>query len=116
MQDLTKSPEVFRAFAHPIRLRILNLLLERRELCVFDLCEVLGESQPNVSRHLIQLRRAGLVTVRQVGTWKYHSLTKRTNGFPMCLLGCMSSCLNDCHLLSDDEDRLRKVKCHTPPR
>ncbi len=67
---LTATPDLFRAFADPTRLRLLNLLLER-ELCVCDLCAVLDEIQPKVSRHLAYLRRAGLVTVRSDGNWKH---------------------------------------------
>ena len=39
---LTTTPDLFRAFADPTRLRILNLLLED-ELCVCELCHALGE-------------------------------------------------------------------------
>ena len=51
-----EPPDLFRAFADATRLRLLNLLLER-EICVCDLCEILGEIQPKVSRHLAILRR-----------------------------------------------------------
>ena len=57
---LATTPDLFRAFADPTRLRILNLLVEG-EVCVCDLCGVLGEIQPKISRHLAYLRRAGLV-------------------------------------------------------
>jgi ArsR family transcriptional regulator len=40
------APDLFGAFANPTRLRILNLLQEAKEICVCDLCEVLGEPQP----------------------------------------------------------------------
>jgi len=55
------------------RLRILALLLGR-ELCVCDLTEVLGISQPGVSQHMRRLRRTGFVHERRGGQWIYYSL------------------------------------------
>ncbi len=64
---------LFRGFADPTRLRLLNLLAVG-ELCVCDLVEILSLPQPLVSRHLTYLRRAGLVDVRRVGRFAYHRL------------------------------------------
>ena len=49
-----------RAAAEPTRLRLLALCA-RGALCVSDLCEVLGQSQPRLSRHLKLLVEAGLL-------------------------------------------------------
>ncbi len=65
---------VFTALAHPLRLRALLLLHREKELCVCELTHALGVSQPMISRHLAQLRRAGLVTDRRQGTWVYYQL------------------------------------------
>ena len=62
------APDVFGAFANPLRLRILNLLQEEVEICVCDLCEVVAVAVPKVSRHLALLREAGWVDVRRDGT------------------------------------------------
>ena len=51
---------LFKALSDPTRLRIVNLL-DAQSLCVRDLQEVLGLSQPLVSRHLAILRAANLV-------------------------------------------------------
>lgn len=53
--------------AEPVRLRLLALASEE-ELAVGELAGLLGESQPNVSRHLTPLKQAGLVLVRREGT------------------------------------------------
>ena len=55
------APDLFGAFASPTRLRILNLLQQQKEICVCDLCCVLEEPQPKVSRHLALLERAKVV-------------------------------------------------------
>jgi ArsR family transcriptional regulator len=106
---LRTTPDLFRAFADPTRLRLLNLLLEG-ELCVCELCDVLDEIQPKVSRHLAYLRRAGLVTVRQEGKWKYYAVRRRPTGLCRTLLDCVRTCLREMDVLEDDLSRLRKVR------
>ena len=59
--------ELYRVLAEPVRLRLLALASEE-ELAIGELAGLLGESQPNVSRHLTPLKQAGLVLVRREGT------------------------------------------------
>lgn len=53
--------------AEPLRLRVLALAAAE-ELAIGELAQLLGESQPNVSRHLKSLRSAGLLAERKEGT------------------------------------------------
>ena len=55
----------FRGLGEPTRLRILELLLQRGELSVGQLVDLLGEAQPKVSNHLACLRWCGFVTTRR---------------------------------------------------
>lgn len=55
---------VYEALAEPTRRRILDLLRDRPRL-VGELVDLLGISQPGVSKHLRVLREVGLVSVRQ---------------------------------------------------
>jgi ArsR family transcriptional regulator len=103
---LSTTPDLFRAFADPTRLRLLNLLLEG-ECCVCDLCTVLDEIQPKVSRHLAYLRRAGLVTVRTEGKWKHYAITRHAEGLHRTLLNCVRSCLREMEELQADLTRLK---------
>lgn len=66
--------DFFAALAHPLRLRMLMLLQQEGELCVCELTHTLEVSQPMVSRHLAQLREAGLVADRRQGLWIYYRL------------------------------------------
>jgi DNA-binding transcriptional ArsR family regulator/protein-L-isoaspartate O-methyltransferase len=59
--------ELYRLLGDPFRLRLLALTSED-ELAVGELAELLGESQPNVSKHVAILKRAGLVSVRKQAT------------------------------------------------
>ena len=58
------------ALADPTRLRILALL-RSMELSVGELAQVLGQSQPRVSRHLKILADAGLVERHKEGAWVF---------------------------------------------
>jgi ArsR family transcriptional regulator len=61
------------ALADPTRLRILNLLREQ-EVCVACFTDVLGDSQPKISRHLAYLRNAGIVEARRDGKWMHYRI------------------------------------------
>ena len=65
--------DALRAIAEDTRLRILSVL-RHGELTVTDLTEILGQSQPRVSRHLRLLVDAGLVTKHREGTWAFFRL------------------------------------------
>jgi DNA-binding transcriptional ArsR family regulator len=67
------TPDLFRALADPTRLRILALL-RAMELSVGELAQVLGQSQPRVSRHVKILIDAGLAERRKEGSWVVLSL------------------------------------------
>jgi len=66
---------LIKALSDPTRLRMVNLL-DAQSLCVGDLQEVLGLSQPRVSRHLAILRAANLVRTRRQGTRVCYSLSR----------------------------------------
>ena len=75
MSPAASKPEmlqkVFKTFADPTRARIL-MLLEREELAVQELMDVLGMAQSRVSRHLAILREAGLLQDRRDGTYVFY--------------------------------------------
>lgn len=70
---------VFKTLADPTRLRILALL-EREELAVQELMDVLGMAQSRVSRHLGILREAEVVIDRREGTWVLYRLALPEDG------------------------------------
>jgi ArsR family transcriptional regulator len=64
---------IFRALADPTRLRIFHLL-RAMELSIGELAQVLGQSQPRVSRHVKILADAGLAERRKEGSWVFLGL------------------------------------------
>nr|WP_298725016.1 metalloregulator ArsR/SmtB family transcription factor [uncultured Steroidobacter sp.] len=71
MSSFLSAVSALRAAAEPTRLRLLALLA-RAELTVGEICEVIGQSQPRVSRHLKLLCDAGLLDRFREQLWVYY--------------------------------------------
>jgi ArsR family transcriptional regulator len=68
--SLNKLVDVLKAAAEPTRMRLL-VLLTSGDLTVSDMTDILGQSQPRISRHLKLLTEAGLVERYQEGAWAW---------------------------------------------
>jgi ArsR family transcriptional regulator, arsenate/arsenite/antimonite-responsive transcriptional repressor len=67
--------EFFRALGHPIRIRLLELLVTRAEVSVQELQRALELDQPIVSQQLARLRASGIVVATRSGTATRYSVT-----------------------------------------
>ncbi len=74
LEDLLAA---LRAVAEPTRLRLL-VLCSRGELTVSELAQILGQSQPRVSRHLKLLCEAGLLDRFREGSWVFYKVSAGT--------------------------------------
>lgn len=74
-----QAVEILRAAGEPTRLRVLALLA-REELSVLELCTILDQSQPRVSRHLKLLAEAGLIERFPDGAWVFYRLAAHGAG------------------------------------
>lgn len=70
----TLKAEFFRALAHPVRIRLLELLVTGGETSVQDLQRTLGIDQPIVSQQLARLRAGGIVVGKKRGTVTRYSV------------------------------------------
>ncbi len=96
-----------RAVAEETRLRVL-LLLREGELSVSDLTDILGQSQPRISRHLKVLVEAGLVRRHREGSWAFFRLSEEIGAE---LLGPVLAAIDHGDLrLSEDRERLAAVR------
>jgi ArsR family transcriptional regulator len=75
-EEANATAAVFRSLSDPNRVKIINLLATQREdeVCICDLTEPLGLSQPTVSHHMKKLLDVGLVEREQRGKWAYFAL------------------------------------------
>lgn len=107
----TQAPDpgsLLAAFAHPTRLRILNLL-HAGDLCVGDIVRLLDVPQPTASRHLGQLREAGLVSSRKEGLWIYYALAEPGSPFHAKLVECLACCFREVPELAADLTAARRL-------
>ena len=101
---------LFAALADRTRLRVLNLL-RAGEVCVCYFVEILGESQPKVSRHLAYLRRAGVVHARRDGKWIHYSLAKPGDPSMAQVLESTLAALDRDKQMQRDRSLLERVCC-----
>jgi ArsR family transcriptional regulator len=75
-EEAARTAALFKLLSDPTRLRLVSLIAaaEGGEVCVCDLPEALGVSQPTVSHHLKALHGGGLVTREQRGKWAYYAI------------------------------------------
>lgn len=105
MEDLLQG---LKAAGEPTRLRILAILA-RTELTVSELCRVLGQTQPRVSRHLKLLCDAGLLDRHMQGTSAFFRPARTGPGRP--LFDAIISLINaDNRALEKDFARLAAVR------
>lgn len=66
--------KVLKALAHPTRLKLVDILSDHDEVCVCDLTEAVGTDMSTVSRHLSQLKNAGIVESEKHGQMVFYRL------------------------------------------
>lgn len=101
---------VFRAIGEETRLRIMALLL-RGELTVSEITQILGQSQPRVSRHLKILTDAGLVEKFREGSWMFYRVTAPAPDATDAILGAVEA-LNVAgdRVIARDGDRFQQSR------
>ncbi len=77
------------AVADPVRLRLLSMLTsaEAGEVCVCEMVEPLGRSQPTVSHHLKVLADAGLIVGEKRGRWVWYRAVPERMAYLRAVLG-----------------------------
>ncbi len=100
----------FQALGDYTRLRLLNLM-GNQEICVCYLVEILGQSQPKISRHLAYLRNAGIVTARRDGKWMHYRIVMPPNSGAAKVLGEILEWLKEEKPMQADRARLTRACC-----
>ncbi|GIU82733.1 MAG: ArsR family transcriptional regulator [Acidobacteria bacterium] len=100
---------LFLALADKTRLRILNLLAHC-EISVHTLTEILGESQPKISRHLAFLRKAELVKTRREGKWIYYKMAEIKNEHLKNILNNLIEWISSDETMQKDYSKLLELQ------
>lgn len=106
-------PLLFKALADETRARATLLIAQEGELCVCELTEALGQSQPKISRHLAQLREAGVLQDQRRGQWVYYRIQPALPAWAGELLHAAALANRD--WLSADTARLRAMANRPSP-
>ena len=101
---------LFAALSDRTRLRLLNLM-DGREVCVCYFVEILGQSQPKISRHLAYLRRAGVVAARREGKWMHYGIVVPSNSGAARILRETLAVLREDKGMQQDLGRLNRACC-----
>jgi ArsR family transcriptional regulator len=101
---------LFEALSDRTRLRLLNLM-DGREVCVCYFVEILGQSQPKISRHLAYLRNASLVTARREGKWMHYSLRLPADDGASAILQATLATLKADREMQRDRAKLERACC-----
>ena len=100
----------YMALADNTRLRLLNLMRDEEiRVCFFT--EVLGGSQPKISRHLAYLRNAGLVEARRDGKWMHYSIKEPSDANARLVLEAALRWLDSRADMRSDRERYENVCC-----
>ena len=103
MFNLTKF---FKALSNDTRLRIMALIFHN-EMCVCEICDVIEESQPKVSRHLAKLRNANLVRDERQSQWVFYYFNIE-NKTASEIMSTIIKNIDDHPQLSTDRKKLNK--------
>jgi ArsR family transcriptional regulator, arsenate/arsenite/antimonite-responsive transcriptional repressor len=99
---MDKLTDFFKMLSDETRLRIL-VLLHHKKLCVCQICGIMEESQPKVSKHLAKLRDMGFVKDERQEQFIYYSLNLQKEVYENILLDIVKNIDNFAPLKNDIE-------------
>ncbi|MEO1092565.1 MAG: metalloregulator ArsR/SmtB family transcription factor [Pseudomonadota bacterium] len=108
---LSRVLEALRAAAEPTRLRLIAICAAG-EWTVTELTQIVGQSQPRVSRHLKVLAEAGLLDRFREGNWVFYRLADRTEGIARRLVDLLPPAPE----LERDQRRLEDIRAERQRR
>ncbi|MCJ7665840.1 MAG: metalloregulator ArsR/SmtB family transcription factor [Actinobacteria bacterium] len=105
--DLKNIEKTIKALADKNRIRIIYILKARRDLCVCEITDIIGLSQPTISSHLKLLENAGLLESYKNGLWVNYNISSQLDPSSSEILEIIYNDLEkDKQILSD----MRKLK------
>jgi len=112
-KQMNQLTDIARALADPNRVRLLVACLDR-ERCVCQLVELLDLSNASISKHLAELRRAGLLESRKEARWVHYRVPASPEAMVGDALRFVSvHALND-ELIKGDRIKLEQIDCIEP--
>jgi ArsR family transcriptional regulator len=96
--SLVFGVQLFKALSEEPRVRILNLMYMKGEMCITDLEIILEFTQAKTSRHLSYLKNSGIVNARKADQWVFYSIKEEVTD----LIKLIFEYFNKDHILLKD--------------
>ena len=109
MDNLRNINKTLKALSDEGRLRILSLLNSKKDLCVCEIKEIMGLSQPAISSQLKILEGAGLVQYEKDGRWINYNINKEMDREIKKILDSVLLNIKNDHRIIDDSIKLKKT-------
>ena len=109
MDNLKNITKTIKAVSDEGRLRILSLLNLKKDLCVCEIKEVIGLSQPTISSHLKILEGAELVKYAKDGRWINYNINKEMDRKIKKILDSVLLNIKNDDRIIDDSIKLKKT-------
>ena len=104
---MKEAISIFKAVANGSRLRIMRVLIEsKRDLCICEIMDSLELPQYNISKHIKELKIAGLVTERKEGQFVFYALVPHKDRFDQLILKSLGEI--DGKIIKKDKQRMKK--------
>jgi len=88
-KQLEKVADILKSIAHPLRINIVELLIENDRLSVNQICDILKSEQSLTSHHLNNLKMKGVLENERIGQNIYYSLKLKE---VIKVINCMKEC------------------------
>ncbi len=92
---MIEATQFFKCLSDETRLNATLLIHQEGELCVCELMEALGDSQPKISRHLAQLRNCGILDDARRGQWVFYSVARHLPEWALDILRAANEASTD---------------------
>ena len=109
MDKLEKLIKILKAISDENRLRILSMLKVKQNICVCEIREIIGLSQPAISSHLRILENAGLINNSKDGKWINYRLNSDLNIKVSEFLNQILLIIKDSNQITSDKIKIEKV-------
>ncbi|WBW98125.1 ArsR/SmtB family transcription factor [Oceanirhabdus sp. W0125-5] len=105
---MDKLTDFLKIISDETRLRIL-ILLYHKKLCVCQICGVMGETQPKISKHLAKLRDIGFVKDERLEKFVFYRLTIEEPMYKEILIKIIDS-VDDNSIFGRDMEKIKDAE------
>lgn len=105
---MKKIIKILKALSDENRLRIICLLSHKKGMCVCEIQEIIGLSQPTISFYLKKLEEAEIITHSKSGLWVEYSINENI-GANLNIINALMMQLKDNKKIKEDLKKAEKV-------